>query len=28
LRNKVVKYDPFLSVDLGKYKRIVKAQYL
>ena len=28
LRNKVVKYDPFLPVDLGKYKRIVKAQYL
>ena len=28
LRNKVVKYDPFLPVDLGKYKKIVKAQYL
>ena len=28
LRNKVVKYDPFLPVDLGKYNRIVKAQYL
>jgi len=28
LRNKVVKYDPFLHIDLGKYKRIVKAQYL
>ena len=28
LRNKVVKYDPFLTVDLGKYKQIVKAQYL
>ena len=28
LRNKVVKYDPFLHIDLGKYKKIVKAQYL
>ena len=28
LRNKVVKYDPFLSVELGKYKSIVQAQYL
>ena len=28
LRNKVVKYDPFLSVDVGKYKSIVQAQYL
>ncbi len=28
LRNKVVKYDPFLDVDLGKYKSIIKAQYL
>jgi len=28
LRNKVMKYDPFLTVDLGKYKSIVKAQYL
>ena len=28
LRNRVVKYDPFLHIDLGKYKKIVKAQYL
>ena len=28
LRNRVVKYDPFLHVDLVKYKEIVKAQYL
>jgi len=28
LRNKVVKYDPFLTVDLGKYKSIIKSQYL
>ena len=28
LRNKVVKYDPFLHIDMGKYKQIVKAQYL
>ena len=28
LRNKVVKYDPFLSVDLGKYKSIIKSQYV
>ena len=28
LRNKVVKYDPFLTVDLGKYKKIVQTQYL
>tara|TARA_B100001996_G_scaffold156647_1_gene119339 strand:+ start:174 stop:758 length:585 start_codon:yes stop_codon:yes gene_type:complete len=28
LRNKVVKYDPFLTVDLGKYKKIVQSQYL
>ena len=28
LRNKVVKYDPFLSVDLGKYKSIIKHQYV
>ena len=28
LRNKVVKYDPFLHIDMGKYKKIVKAQYL
>ena len=28
LKTRVVKYDPFLKVDLGKYKEIVKAQYL
>ena len=28
LKTRVVKYDPFLTVDLGKYKQIVKAQYL
>ena len=28
LRNKVVKYDPFLFVDLGKYKSIIKHQYV
>ena len=28
LKTRVVKYDPFLTVDLGKYKEIVKAQYL
>ena len=28
LRNKVMKYDPFLTVDLGKYKSIIKSQYL
>ena len=28
LRNKVVKYDTFLSVDLGKYKSIIKHQYV
>ena len=28
LRNKVVKYEPFLQVDTGKYKSIIKAQYV
>tara|TARA_B100000212_G_scaffold296684_1_gene240107 strand:+ start:1014 stop:1598 length:585 start_codon:yes stop_codon:yes gene_type:complete len=28
LRNKVVKYEPFLQVDKGKYKSIIKAQYV
>ena len=28
LHNKVVKYEPFLQVDTGKYKSIIKAQYV
>tara|TARA_B100001996_G_scaffold274822_1_gene215557 strand:+ start:105 stop:689 length:585 start_codon:yes stop_codon:yes gene_type:complete len=27
LRNKVVKYAPFLSIDMGKYKQIIKSQF-
>lgn len=28
LRNKVVKYEPFLNVDCGKYKSIIKREYV
>jgi len=27
LRNKVVKYAPFLNIDMGKYKKLIKAQF-
>ena len=28
LRNRVVKYEPFIHIDKGKYKSIIKQQYL
>ena len=28
LRNRVVKYEPFISIDKGKYKSIIKQQYV
>ena len=28
LRNRVVKYEPFISIDKGKYKNIIKAQFV
>ena len=28
LRNRVVKYGPFISIDKGKYKSIIKQQYV
>ena len=28
LRNRVVKYEPFISIDKGKYKNIIKTQFV
>ena len=28
LRNRLVKYEPFISIDKGKYKNIIKEQYI
>ena len=28
LRNRVVKYEPFISIDKGKYKNIIKAEFV
>ena len=28
LRNRVVKYEPFISIDKGKYKNIIKEQFV
>ena len=28
IRNRVVKYEPFISIDKGKYKSIIKQQYV
>ena len=28
LRNRLVKYEPFISIDKGKYKSIIKEQYI
>ena len=28
LRNRVVKYEPFVNIDKGKYKSIIKQQYV
>ena len=28
IRNRVVKYEPFISIDKGKYKSIIKQQFV